>query len=118
MSVGFWTNITPDMYAVIATGGKQEKVSEGQVLNVERLTAADDGTVAFRPILLVDGDKVTSSADELASATVQGRVLGEVKGQKIDAFTYKNKSNQRKRWGHRQKYTQVEITSISAKNKK
>ncbi len=112
-----WTNISVVMYAVIATGGKQEKVTEGQVLNVERLEAGDDGTVQLRPILVVDGDSVLSAPADLANASVEGRVLGEVKGPKINGFTYKNKTNQRKRWGHRQKYTQVEITSISATGK-
>ncbi len=63
------------MYAVIATGGKQEKVSEGQVLQVERLTdAAEGGTVSLRPVLVVDGDKVTSAAAELARASVEAKV--------------------------------------------
>jgi large subunit ribosomal protein L21 len=104
------------MYAVIATGGKQEKVSEGQVLDIERLVGAEaGGTVAFTPILLVDGSSVISSVDDLASAKVEAEVVGEIKGKKIRGFTYKNKSNQRKRWGHRQKYLQVKITSIKAK---
>jgi large subunit ribosomal protein L21 len=105
------------MYAVIATGGKQEKVIEGQVLNVERLDAGEDGTVTFRPVLLVDGEKVVSAAADLANASVQGEILGDAKGPKIRGFTYKNKSNQRKRWGHRQKYTTVKITSIATKSK-
>ena len=103
------------MYAVIATGGKQEKVSEGQVLNVERVKAGDDGSVAFRPVLLVDGETVVSSPTALASASVVGEIVGEAKGPKINGFTYKNKTNQRKRWGHRQNYTTVKITSIKAK---
>jgi large subunit ribosomal protein L21 len=104
------------MYAVIATGGKQEKVEEGQVLTVERLSDVEvGGTVAFTPILLVDGDKVVSAASDLASAKVEAKVVGEAKGKKIRGFTYKNKSNQKKRWGHRQKYTAVEVTSIKAK---
>ncbi len=104
------------MYAVIATGGKQEKVSEGQVLNVERLSGAAAGeTVKFTPILVVDGDSVLSDATQLGKALVEGKVVGDVKGPKINGFTYKNKSNQRKRWGHRQNYTQVEITSIKSK---
>lgn len=109
-----WTTISGDMYAVIATGGKQEKVSEGQVLNVERLSGAAAGeTVKFTPILLVDGDNVLSDVSQLGKALVEGKVVGDAKGPKINGFTYKNKSNQRKRWGHRQKYTQIEITSIS-----
>jgi len=105
------------MYAVIATGGKQERVTEGQVLNVERLTPDNDGDVELRPLLIVDESSVLSAPGDLAKAVVKARVLGEVKGPKIDGFTYKNKSNQRKRWGHRQKYTQVKITSISATGK-
>ena len=104
------------MYAVIATGGKQEKVTEGQILTVERLADAEvGGTVAFTPILLVDGEKVVSAASDLATAKVEAKVVGEAKGKKIRGFTYKNKSNQKKRWGHRQKYTAVEVTSIKAK---
>ena len=101
------------MYAVIATGGKQEKVSEGQVLEVEVLKgAAAGGSVTFRPVLVVDGAKVVSSADQLAAAKVEAKVVGEVKGTKIRGFNYKNKSRQTKRWGHRQKYTKVKITGI------
>ncbi|MDQ1394855.1 MAG: large subunit ribosomal protein [Acidimicrobiaceae bacterium] len=99
------------MYAVIKTGGKQYRVAEGERLAVERLTG--DGDVTFTPVLLVDGDSVTATASELSGATVSARILGEEKGKKIRGFTYKNKTNQRKRWGHRQKYTTVEITSIS-----
>ncbi len=101
------------MYAVIATGGKQEKVSEGQTLRVELLGADDGADVSFPPVLLVDGDDVLATPDELSGATVTGRVLGEVKGPKVTGFRYKNKSNQRRRWGHRQRYTEVEITGIS-----
>lgn len=103
------------MYAVIATGGKQEKVTEGQVLDVELLAGAEaGGTVAFTPILLVNGDSVLSTADKLASVKVEGQVIGEVKGKKIHGFNYKNKSRQSRRWGHRQRYTQVKITSIKS----
>jgi large subunit ribosomal protein L21 len=102
------------MYAVIKTGGKQERVAEGQRLNVELLHAPDDSPdVTFTPILLVDGDDVLSAADALSGATVTARIVGEAKGPKIRGFTYKNKTNQRKRWGHRQKYTTIEITGIT-----
>ena len=102
------------MYAVIKTGGKQERVAEGQRLNVEKLAAADGGSdLTFTPILLVDGDDVIAGADALGSATVTARIVGEAKGPKIRGFTYKNKTNQRKRWGHRQQYTTIEITGIS-----
>jgi len=101
------------MYAVIATGGKQERVAEGQQLQVELLGAEDGADVSFTPILLVDGDAVLATPAELKGATVTGKVLGTAKGVKIDGFTYKRRTNQRKRWGHRQKYSVVEITSIA-----
>jgi large subunit ribosomal protein L21 len=101
------------MYAVIATGGKQEKVAEGQVVTVERLGVEPGAEVTFRPVLLVDGDRVVATPAELAQVTVTGRVVGEVKGPKIRGFTYKPKTNQRRRWGHRQRYDRVEITRIA-----
>ena len=102
------------MYAVIKTGGKQERVAEGQRLNVELLTAPEGSEdVTFTPVLLVDGDDVLAGGAALSGATVTARIVGEVKGPKIRGFTYKNKTNQRKRWGHRQKYTTIEITGIT-----
>ena len=99
------------MYAVIQTGGKQYKVEEGQRLDVERLVA-DDDAVSFSPLLLVDGDRVLATPAQLAEASVSARIVGEAAGPKITGFTYKNKTNQRKRWGHRQHYATIEITSI------
>jgi large subunit ribosomal protein L21 len=99
------------MYAVIKSGGKQYRVEEGQQLQVE-LTGADD-TLELEPILLVDGDTVLATPSELAGASVAARVVGQTKGDKITGFTYKNKSNQRRRWGHRQQYDTIEITSIT-----
>jgi large subunit ribosomal protein L21 len=102
------------MYAVIKTGGKQYKVAEGERLDVERL-ATDGGStdVRFTPVLVVDGERVVAAASDLAGAEVTARVVGESKGPKIRGFTYKNKSNQRRRWGHRQKYTTIEVTGIA-----
>jgi len=101
------------MYAVIATGGKQEKVETGQVLNIELLSAAEGDEVTFDPVLVVDDDAVMSTPDQLSGASVTARVVGETKGKKIDGFTYKNKTNIRRRWGHRQRYTTIEITNIA-----
>ncbi len=101
------------MYAVIATGGKQDRVAEGQQLQVELLGAEDGADVSFTPVLFVDGDSVLATPAELKGVTVKGRVIGSAKGPKIDGFTYKRRTNQRKRYGHRQKYTVVEITSIA-----
>jgi large subunit ribosomal protein L21 len=99
------------MYAVIKTGGKQYRVEEGQKLEVERL--GDNADVELTPLLLVDGDTVVTAAADLAKATVKAKVIGDAKGPKITGFRYKNKSNQRKRWGHRQKYAVIEITGIT-----
>jgi large subunit ribosomal protein L21 len=99
------------MYAVIQTGGKQYRVEEGQRLEVENL---DGDELELTPVLVVDGSTVLSTPSELASATVGVRVVGAAKGPKITGFTYKNKSNQRRRWGHRQHYATIEVTSISA----
>ena len=100
------------MYAVIASGGKQAKVSEGQQVHVELLDAQQGSEVSLRPVLLVDGDTVLATPDQLAGATVTATVVGWAKGPKIDGFTYKRRTNQRRRYGHRQQYHVVEITSI------
>lgn len=100
------------MYAVIATGGKQYQVREGQRLEVERL-AAGEGEVVFAPVLVVDEGDVASTPERLARASVRARVLGETKGPKIRGFTYKPKTNSRRRYGHRQKYSTIEVTEIS-----
>jgi large subunit ribosomal protein L21 len=102
------------MYAVIRTGGKQEKVAEGQTLRVELLGQGAGSEVSFEPVLLVDGETVLATPEQLAGVTVTGRVLGEEAGPKIRAMTYKNKTNQSRRWGHRQHYSTVQITGIAA----
>lgn len=106
------------MYAVIRTGGKQYRVETGQRLEVERLktdgAATDTGSeVELAPVLVVDGDKVLATPKELSGAKVVAKVVGEAKGPKIRGFTYKSKSNQRRRWGHRQQQSLIEITKIT-----
>ena len=101
------------MYAVIKTGGKQEKVEAGQILNVEKLGKAVGDEITLTPVLLVDGDTVLATPGQLEGATVTAKVVGEAKGPKVTGFTYKNKSNNRRRWGHRQRYSTIEITGIS-----
>jgi large subunit ribosomal protein L21 len=101
------------VYAVIRTGGKQEKVEEGQTVHVELLGDDAGDEVTFQPVLLVDGDTVLASAEDLRGTTVTARVKGEVKGPKITGFTYKKKTNNRRRWGHRQRMHAIEITAIS-----
>lgn len=103
------------MYAVIKTGGKQYRVEEGQTLNVELVGdgGEDEETISFTPVLLVDGDTVLGTPSKLKGASVSAKILGETKGPKINGFTYKAKTNNRRRWGHRQRYSTIEITGIS-----
>lgn len=101
------------MYAVVSTGGKQERVAEGQRLAVERLDAPVGGEVELRPVLVVDGASVLATPEELAGVSVRARVLGDELGPKIRAGTYKSKSNQRRRWGHRQRLSTIEIVGIN-----
>lgn len=100
------------MYAVVKTGGKQYRVEQGQTLDIEKVGDVDS-KVDLQPVLLVDGDTVLATPGQLEKASVTAQVVGEAKGPKITGFTYKNKTNVRRRWGHRQKYSTVEITGIS-----
>jgi large subunit ribosomal protein L21 len=101
------------MYAVIASGGKQEKVAEGQQVRLELLDADEGSDVSLTPVMVVDGSTVFATPDELKGASVTGRIVGQVKGRKINGFTYKRRTNQHRRYGHRQQYHVVEITSIT-----
>lgn len=102
------------MYAVIKAGGKQERVEQGQRVAVELVGAADGEEVSFTPVLLVDGSTVLATPGELARASVRARVVGEEKGPKVRGFVYKPKTRGRRRWGHRQRYTTIEVTAITA----
>jgi large subunit ribosomal protein L21 len=101
------------MYAVITAGGTQQRVAEGEQVRVDLLAAEDGAEIELTPKLLVDGDTVLATPDELSGVTVTGRVVGVDKGPKINGFKYKRRTNQRRRWGHRQRYTVVEITKIA-----
>ena len=98
------------MYAIVKTGGKQYKVAVGDVVDVELL---DGDSVDLQPVLVVDGSTVLSSADDLAKVSISGNIVGETKGPKIKIMKYKNKTGYKRRVGHRQRYSQVEITGIS-----
>ena len=100
------------MYAVIRIGTSQERVSEGQVLRVDKRTEPIGSSVSFEPVLYVDGDTVLAGP-QLRGASVTGTVIGAEKGPKIRGLTYKAKTRQRRRWGHRQPYSTVEITKIT-----
>jgi len=100
------------MYAIIRTGGKQAKVQEGDVIDVERL-GTDGDEVSFTPLLVVnDKGRVFSGRDKLKTAKVIAKVVGGGDGQKIDIFKYKAKTGYRRRSGHRQKFTSIKITNI------
>lgn len=99
------------MYAVIDSGGKQARVAPGDVVSVERLTGAAE-QITFAPLMVVDGQGRVLTGAALQGATVSARLLGEVKGPKIRIFKYKSKTGYRRRMGHRQKYSQVEILGI------
>lgn len=100
------------VYAIVKAGGRQEKVSVGDVVVVDRMSADAGSTVQLPALLLVDGEKVTSDAAALAKVTVTAEVVRDEKGPKIDILKYKNKTGYRKRQGHRQKLTRLKVTGI------
>ncbi|WP_432547161.1 50S ribosomal protein L21 [Kineococcus sp. SYSU DK004] len=100
------------VYAIVRAGGRQEKVSVGDVLTIDRVAAGSGETLQLQPLLLVDGTDVTSDAGKLAGVRVTAEVVEAAKGPKITILKYKNKTGYRKRQGHRQKLTRVKITSI------
>ena len=103
------------MYAVIKTGGKQYRVQQGDVIFVEKIDAQADEAVTFDEVLLVsDGDASKIGTPVVEGAKVEGKVLAQVKSKKIVVYKYKAKKNERKKQGHRQPYTKVEITAVNA----
>ena len=104
------------MYAIVRSGGTQQKVAVGDVIEIDSLTDAVGDTVSLPAVLVVDGDTVTTDA-ALSKVAVSAEVLGRTKGPKIHILKYKNKTGYRKRQGHRQHYTQVKVTAIDAKKK-
>ena len=102
------------MYAVIVTGGKQYKVAEGDVLYIEKLGVEADEEITFDNVLAVATDDGFKAGANCANANVKAKVLKNGKGKKITVFTYKPKKNEKRKMGHRQPYTKVEITAINA----
>lgn len=102
------------MYAIVRAGGRQEKVSVGDVLVVDKVDSKPGESLDLVPLLLVDGSTVTSDADALAKVTVTAEVVEETKGPKIVIMKFKNKSGYRKRQGHRQRHTKIRVTGINA----
>ena len=101
------------MFAVIETGGKQYKVQYGDVLYVEKLAAEEDSVVEFKVIALNDENGLKVGAPYVEGASVKGKVLKNGKAKKITVFTYKPKKNERRKMGHRQPYTKVQIEAIN-----
>ena len=100
------------VFAVIETGGKQYKVSEGDVIFVEKLGVEDGAEYTFDKVLAIGGDTFTVGAPYIEGATVAAKVVKSGRGQKIYVFKYKAKKNEKKKIGHRQDYTKLEITKI------
>ena len=103
------------MYAIIATGGKQYKVAEGDIINVEKLVGAEAGqTVTFDEVLVVNNGSVQVGNPTVSGASVSATVIGDVKGKKVIVYKYKRKTGYHNKNGHRQSYTKVKIEKINA----
>ena len=100
-------------YAIVKTGGKQYKVAVGDVVKIEKLDAEQGASVSLPVALVVEGAKVTTSADALAKVAVTGEVLEHTKGPKIRIMHYRNKTGYKRRQGHRSKLTRVRVTDIT-----
>ena len=101
------------MYAIIATGGKQYKVSEGDIIKVEKLGKEDGEKVVFDQVLAVNDGKLSIGTPTVTGATVTATVMGEGKARKVIVYKYKSKTGYHKKNGHRQLFTQLKIESIS-----
>ena len=100
------------MYAIIATGGKQYRVSEGDVIYIEKIDAQVDSTVSFDVLLMGNDGDVKIGTPVVEGVKVEGKVVGQIRGEKIVVYKYKSKKNYSRKQGHRQPYTKVEITKI------
>jgi large subunit ribosomal protein L21 len=100
------------VYAVVRAGGRQEKVEVGTIVTMDRVKADKNGNVELAPVLLVDGDTITSDVSSLAKVTVTAQVVEDLRGPKIVIQKFKNKTGYKKRQGHRQELTRVKITGI------
>ena len=100
------------MYAVIVSGGKQYRVTKGDTIFVEKLDQENDSVINFDVLMLGSDDGVKIGNPTVAGAKVEGKIIGQVKGEKIIIYKYKSKKNYHRRAGHRQNYTKVEITAV------
>ena len=99
-------------YAIVKTGGKQYRVEQGTTLLVERLRAGDGESVTLQPLLFVDGAKVLDTGDELSKVKVEARVVGHERGPKLRVVKFKPKRGYKRRTGHRQNLTRIEVTEV------
>ena len=103
------------MYAVIATGGKQYKVTKGETLRVEKLEGDEGSTVKLDNVLMVaDGDKVSVGTPTLDKASVTAKIMAHGRGDKIEIIKFRRRKHSRSQMGHRQSYTEIEVTDIKA----
>lgn len=101
------------VYAIVKAGGRQEKVSVGDVVVVDKLADEIGSSIELQPLMLVDGDAVTTDKDGLSKVSVKAEVIDATKGPKISIVKFKNKTGYRKRQGHRQKQSVIKITEIA-----
>ena len=102
------------VYAIVRSGGRQQKVAVGDVVEVDKLAREVGESLTLPVVMLVDGSQVTAAAADLSSATVTVEVVGASKGPKVKILRFKNKTGYRRRQGHRQHYTRVKVTGIEA----
>jgi len=102
------------MYAIIETGGKQYKVEKGDVIYIEKLNNEAGSAIEFDKVLAISGDNMTVGNPIVSGAKVSGTILDHGKAKKVVVFKYKAKKNERKKTGHRQQYTKVQIDEIKA----
>ena len=100
------------MYPVIVSGGKHFRVTKGDTFYVEKLNQEDGSVVDFDVLLLGSDEGVQVGAPTVAGAKVEGKIVGQVKGEKIIIYKYKSKKNYHRKAGHRQNYTKIEITAV------
>jgi large subunit ribosomal protein L21 len=103
------------MYAIIQTGSKQYRVKEGDIIDIELISESDDKTVKFDKVFFVnDGETSMVGTPTVSNYTVKGELVGEIKGPKVIAYKFKRRKNYKRKIGHRQNYSRVRITEISA----
>ena len=100
------------MYAIISAGNKQYKVSQGETIYIDKVNQADGSAISFDAIMVVNEGDVKVGTPTVAGVTVEGKIVGQVMGEKIKIYKYKSKKNEKKKIGHRQPYTKVQIVKI------